>query len=222
MKYIILIVIITNMLYSYNSKEINDFYNNYYSSKNYDINLLKVNNSQTYKNIYNLITSKNISSDKEKFNYLKKAIDENKNYITSKDIDYLISISELMNYIIYYSSLPDKISYGKKSKEIYQNILKIDSSNFFALLGTAIGYMHAPAIAGGSDKKAFEYFNKALDNSKEKYQKYLSYIWLSQYYFKIKDNENYKKYIDMSRNIYQDGKLLNEAIEINKIKNKPL
>ncbi|MEI0685534.1 hypothetical protein R4M03_07330 [Brachyspira pilosicoli] len=222
MKYIILIAIITNMLYSYNSKEINDFYNNYYSSKNYDINLLKANNSQTYKNIYNLITSKNISSDKEKFNYLKKAIDENKNYITSKDIDYLISISELMNYIIYYSSLPDKISYGKKSKEIYQNILKIDSSNFFALLGTAIGYMHAPAIAGGSDKKAFEYFNKALDNSKEKYQKYLSYIWLSQYYFKIKDNENYKKYIDMSRNIYQDSKLLNEAIEINKIKNKPL
>lgn len=222
MKYIILIAIITNMLYSYNSKEINDFYNNYYSSKNYDINLLKSNNSQTYKNIYNLITSKNISSDKEKFNYLKKAIDENKNYITSKDIDYLISISELMNYIIYYSSLPDKISYGKKSKEIYQNILKIDSSNFFALLGTAIGYMHAPAIAGGSDKKAFEYFNKALDNSKEKYQKYLSYIWLSQYYFKIKDNENYKKYIDMSRSIYQDGKLLNEAIEINKTKNKPL
>ncbi|MEI0594936.1 hypothetical protein [Brachyspira pilosicoli] len=222
MKYIILIAIITNMLYSYNSKEINDFYNNYYSSKNYDINLLKANNSQTYKNIYNLITSKNISSDKEKFNYLKKAIDENKNYITSKDIDYLISISELMNYIIYYSSLPDKISYGKKSKEIYQNILKIDSSNFFALLGTAIGYMHAPAIAGGNDKKAFEYFNKALDNSKEKYQKYLSYIWLSQYYFKIKDNENYKKYIDMSRSIYQDGKLLNEAIEINKTKNKPL
>ena len=59
MKYIILIVIITNMLYSYNSKEINDFYNNYYSSKNYDINLLKANNSQTYKNIYNIINSKN-------------------------------------------------------------------------------------------------------------------------------------------------------------------
>lgn len=222
MKYIILIAIITNIIYGYNSKEINNFYNNYYSSKNHDINSLKVNNSQTYQNIYYLITSKNISSDKEKFNYLKKAIDENKDYITSKDIDYLISISELMNYIIYYSSLPDKISYGKKSKEIYQNILKIDSSNFFALLGTAIGYMHAPAIAGGSNKKAFEYFNRALNNSKEKYQTYLSYVWLSQYYFKIKDNENYQKYIGMSRSIYQDGILLKEAIERNKTKKKPL
>ena len=222
MKYIILIAIITNIIYGYNSKEINNFYNNYYSSKNHDINSLKVNNSQTYQNIYYLITSKNISSDKEKFNYLKKAIDENKDYITSKDIDYLISISELMNYIIYYSSLPDKISYGKKSKEIYQNILKIDNSNFFALLGTAIGYMHAPAIAGGSDKKAFEYFNRALNNSKEKYQKYLSYVWLSQYYFKIKDDENYQKYIDMSRSVYQDGILLKEAIERNKTKKKPL
>ena len=221
MKYIILIAIITNILYSYNSKDINNFYNNYYSS-NYDINSLKVNNSQTYKNIYYLITSKNISSDKEKYDYLKKAIDENKDYSTSKDIDYLISISELMNYIIYYSSLPDKISYGKKSKEIYQNILKIDSSNFFALLGTAIGYMHAPAIAGGSDKKAFEYFNRALNNSKEKYQTYLSYVWLSQYYFKIKDDENYQKYIDMGRSIYRDGILLKEAIEINKTKKKPL
>ena len=61
MKYIILIAIITNIIYGYNSKEINNFYNNYYSSKNHDINSLKVNNSQTYKNIYNLITSKNIS-----------------------------------------------------------------------------------------------------------------------------------------------------------------
>ena len=222
MKYLILIAIITNILYSYNSKDINNFYNNYYSSKDYDINLLKANNSQTYKNIYYLITSKNISSDKEKYDYLKKAIDENKDYSTSKDIDYLISISELMNYIIYYSGLPDKISYGKKSKEIYQNILKIDSSNFFALLGTAIGYMHAPAIAGGSDKKAFEYFNRALNNSKEKYQTYLSYVWLSQYYFKIKDDENYQKYIDMGRSIYRDGVLLKEAIEINKTKKKPL
>ena len=87
MKYIILIAIITNIIYGYNSKEINNFYNNYYSSKNHDINSLKVNNSQTYKNIYNLITSKNISSDKEKFNYLKKAINENKDYNTSKDIE---------------------------------------------------------------------------------------------------------------------------------------
>lgn len=221
MKYIVLIAIITNIIYGYNSKEINNFYNNYYSSK-YDINLLKANESQTYKNIYYLITSKSMPSDKEKYNYLKKAIDGNKDYSASKDIDYLISISELMNYIIYYSSLPDKISYGKKSKEIYQNILKIDSSNFFALLGTAIGYMHAPAIAGGSDKKAFEYFNRALNNSKEKYQKYLSYVWLSQYYFKIKDNENYQKYIDMSRSVYQDGILLKEAIDRNKSKKKPL
>ena len=97
-----------------------------------------------------------------------------------------------------------------------------DSNNFFALLGTAIGYMHAPAIAGGSDKKAFEYFNKALNNSNQKYQKYLSYVWLSQYYFKTKDNENYKKYIDMSIEIYPNGDLLKEAINRNNNKKKPL
>ena len=55
MKYIIILSIILNgVLYSYNSKDINNFYNSYYSS-NYDINTIKNNYSQTYKNIYHLI-----------------------------------------------------------------------------------------------------------------------------------------------------------------------
>ena len=222
MKYIIIIsMIITNTLYSYNSKEINSFYNNYYSS-NYRIKSIENNNSQTYKNIYALIKSKGIEDEKEKYNYLKEIINQNEDYIKSDDTDYLISVSELLNYIVYYCKLPEKISFGSKSKEIYKKILEIDNSNFFALLGTAIGYMHAPAIAGGSNKKAFEYFNKALNNAEEIYQKYLSYVWLSQYYFKIKDNENYNKYIDMSKEIYPNGKFLEEAVKRNNEYKKPL
>lgn len=50
MKYIIILSIILNgVLYSYNSKDINNFYNSYYYS-NYDINTIKNNSSQTYKN----------------------------------------------------------------------------------------------------------------------------------------------------------------------------
>ena len=222
MKYIIIIsMIITNTLYSYNSKEINSFYNNYYSS-NYSIKSIENNNSKTYKNIYALIKSKGIEDEKEKYNYLKEIINQNEDYIKSDDTDYLISVSELLNYIVYYCKLPEKISFGSKSKEIYKKILEIDDSNFFALLGTAIGYMHAPAIAGGSNKKAFEYFNEALNNAEEKYQKYLSYVWLSQYYFKIKDNENYNKYINMSEEIYPNGKFLEEAVKRNNEYKKPL
>ena len=214
-------MIITNTLYSYNSKEINSFYNNYYSS-NYRIKSIENNNSQTYKNIYALIKSKGIEDEKEKYNYLKEIINQNEDYIKSDDTDYLISVSELLNYIVYYCKLPEKISFGSKSKEIYKKILEIDNSNFFALLGTAIGYMHAPAIAGGSNKKAFEYFNEALNNAEERYQKYLSYVWLSQYYFKIKDNENYNKYINMSEEIYPNGKFLEEAVKRNNEYKKPL
>ena len=94
--------------------------------------------------------------------------------------------------------------------------------------------MHAPAIAGGSDKKAFEYFNSAMENAKEKYfnsamenakekyQKYLSYVWMSQYYFKVKDEKNYQKYINMSKSIYPNGELLKEALNRNDTKKKPL
>ncbi|MCZ9839615.1 hypothetical protein OFR22_09870 [Brachyspira hyodysenteriae] len=221
MKYIIILLIITRIIYPYNSKEINNFYNEYYSSS-YNIKLIENNSSRTYKNIYALITSKSMTNEKDKYNYLKETINDNADYTKSEDIDYLISVSELMNYIIYYSGLSEKISFGSKSKEIYKKILHKDKSNFFAILGTAIGYMHAPAIAGGSNEKAFEYFNKALDNSKEKYQKYLSYVWLSQYFFKIKDIQNYKYFIEMSKKIYPNGKLLEEAININNTKNKPL
>lgn len=219
--YLIFLIVVFNNLYSYNAKDINDFYNNYYSA-NYNLSDLQKNNSLTYENISYLAESKKLKDDKEKYNYLKNQIDKNENYLSSNDIDYLISVSELMSYIVYYCGLPEKISFGGKTKDIYKKVLEKDSNNFFALLGTAIGYMHAPKIAGGSDKKAFEYFNKALNNSNQKYQKYLSFVWLSQYYFKTKDNENYKKYIDMSIEIYPNGDLLKEAINRNNNKKKPL
>lgn len=219
--YLIFLIVVFNNLYSYKAKDINDFYNNYYSA-NYNLSDLQKNNSLTYENISYLAESKKLKDDKEKYNYLKNQIDKNENYLFSDDIDYLISVSELMSYIVYYCGLSEKISFGGKTKDIYKKVLEKDSNNFFALLGTAIGYMHAPAIAGGSDKKAFEYFNKALNNSNQKYQKYLSYVWLSQYYFKTKDNENYQKYIDMSIEIYPNGDLLKEAIERNKTRKKSL
>ena len=182
MKYIILLLaVFYSSLYSYNSKEINDFYNSYYST-NYDIKNIEDKSSQTYQNLYFLIQSKKIEDKKEKYNYLKDAINKNEDYKESDDIDYLISVSELMNYIMYYCNVPEKISFGSKSKDIYKTILEKDDKNFFALLGTGVGYMHAPAIAGRSSKKAFQYFNKALMNAKEKYQKYLAYVWLSQYF----------------------------------------
>lgn len=221
---LIFLLIIFNNLYSYNAKDINDFYNLYYSSKNYDLKTITKDNL-TYQNIISLAEAKNLTDDKEKYNYLKKQIEKNGNYLkseNSENIDYLISVSELMSYIVYYCGLPEKISFGGKTKDIYKKVLEKDSNNFFALLGTAVGYMHAPAIAGGSDKKAFEYFNKALNNSNQKYQKYLSYVWLSQYYFKTKDNENYKKYIDMSIEVYPNGDLLKEAINRNEMRKKPL
>lgn len=221
---LIFLLIIFNNLYSYNAKDINDFYNLYYSSKNYDLKTITKDNL-TYQNIISLAEAKNLTDDKEKYNYLKKQIEKNGNYLKSENsdnIDYLISISELMSYVVYYCGLPEKISFGGKTKDIYKKVLEKDSNNFFALLGTAVGYMHAPAIAGGSDKKAFEYFNKALNNSNQKYQKYLSYVWLSQYYFKTKDNENYKKYIDMSIEVYPNGDLLKEAINRNETRKKPL
>lgn len=219
--YLIFLIVVFNNLYSYKAKDINDFYNNYYSA-NYNLSDLQKNNSLTYENISYLAEHKKLKDDKEKYNYLKNQIDKNENYLFSDDIDYLISVSELMSYIVYYCGLPEKISFGGKTKDIYKKVLEKDSNNFFALLGTAIGYMHAPKIAGGSDKKAFEYFNKALNNSNQKYQKYLSYVWLSQYYFKTKDNENYQKYIDMSIEIYPNGDLLKEALERNKTRKKSL
>ena len=222
MKYVIIVSLtLYGLLYPYSSQNINNFYNSYYSSS-YNLKTIENNSSQTYKNIYSLVKAKSMTDEKEKYNYLKNAISQNKDYIKSDDADYLISVSELMNYIVYYCGVPEKISFGTKSKEIYKKILEKDNKNFFALLGTAAGYMHAPAIAGGSDKKAFEYFNSAMENAKEKYQKYLSYVWISQYYFKVKDEKNYQKYIDMSKSIYPNGELLKEALNRNDSKKKPL
>ena len=72
MKYLIIILsVFSCFLYSYNSKDINSFYNSYYSA-NYDIKEIENNSSQTDKNIYHLVYSKTIVNEKEKYNYLKK------------------------------------------------------------------------------------------------------------------------------------------------------
>lgn len=58
MKYIaLLLIIFYSSLYSYNSEEINEFYNSYYSS-NYDIENIEDKSSQTYQNLYFLVQSK--------------------------------------------------------------------------------------------------------------------------------------------------------------------
>ena len=80
MKYIaLLLIIFYSSLYSYNSEEINEFYNSYYSS-NYDIENIEDKSSQTYRNLYFLIQSKKIKDEKEKYNYLKEAINKNEDY----------------------------------------------------------------------------------------------------------------------------------------------
>ena len=76
-KTMIIMLILASLLYSYNSKDINNFYNAYYSSS-YNIKTIENNNSQTYKNIYSLIKAKTMTNDKEKYNYLKEAINQNK------------------------------------------------------------------------------------------------------------------------------------------------
>ena len=53
--YLIFLIVVFNNLYSYNAKDINDFYNNYYSS-NYDLkNISK--EDLTYKNISSLVVT---------------------------------------------------------------------------------------------------------------------------------------------------------------------
>lgn len=212
----ILISIISNSLYSFNSKDINLFYNDYYSSNKYKAEIIKSKISDmTYNNIYGLVYSMSLEDDKQKYLYLKDLINKNNNYMSSNDSDYLISVAHLMAYIVYYSSLGEKIDYGKKSKAIYEKVLSSDKNNFHALLGVAIGYMKAPAIAGGSNKKALEYFTLALNNAKENYQKYLAYTWMSQYYFKLKDVNQYDSYVKMAESIYSSGNYLKNAINRN-------
>lgn len=225
-KSLIIFVLSFVSVYSYHT-EMNDLYNIYYNSTNYNelisfinkVENLKVSSleKQTYSNLILIInTYTNPKSKRESYKILNNNIKENTPLKSQKDADYLSSVADVMSTAINYSPpLNEVIKLSSRALEIYDTALKIDANHFPSLLGKAILISFTPSFAGGGVDRAMSIFKMAEKNAKEKWEKYIVYLWISQAYLKNDDKTNYNKYINMASNIFSNGTFLQEVLQKN-------
>jgi tetratricopeptide (TPR) repeat protein len=82
---------------------------------------------------------------------------------------------------------------GLNVKKYYDLILEEDPNMSFALFNIAHWYFHAPAISGGSKKKAKECFEKAVESARNPAELYFSKVYYSQILFENEDFEGCEK-----------------------------
>lgn len=161
--------------------------------------------------------SRSLQTDEgeEKYAILSQALAEYETAASTAEKAVHTVAAGLMGEIVYYCRLSEKISYGKKSKAIYEAVLADDPDHFDALLGLGIGLLHTPKLFGGNPEKAFALFTQAADAADEPYRRYLSDLWISQYYFKTGNEERCRDYLAKAAAVYPQGWLLKRAASRN-------
>lgn len=205
------------------SEEMNALQNEYYAAEG-DIEVLmeaaiysgkSETEKQTYKNIAAVMKMRiTTESKRATYNMLKSTLAENEPLLSEDDPNYITSVADLMISLIEYSSLTQVMKLSGKADTLYEKVLKIDPNHFHALIGQGIATSFRPKFVGGGIKKGMPSFKEAEQNAKETWEKHLIYVWLSQAYMEMDDNENYEKYITLAESIFPNG------IFFNKIKDK--
>ena len=113
-------------------------------------------------------------------------------------------------------SVPKAMEIGLVIKDYYEIALKKNPNMPYINLNLAQWYFHAPAIGGGSKKKANELFQVALKNATEKGEKFYVNLIYSQFMYDQKDKKAATEYLNKAYALQPDSqkiaflKLLNE------------
>ncbi len=111
-------------------------------------------------------------------------------------------------------SIPATLLYGLRVKSWYQEAIKKDK--YMPMPNVSLGnwYFFAPGIMGGSKKTAGECYKRALEGAKVTGEKYLIYLYYSQYLFDKKDKKA-ASYLEMAYDLNVGNKELNKITELN-------
>ena len=110
-----------------------------------------------------------------------------------------------------------KISLGLEEKKVYDAMIKSKCVLGYLYLNAGLWYAFAPAIGGGSDSKAKEYFSTAVNIGATDYEKFFGLVYLSQSEYDLGDRDSCKKRLDdadkiLPGNVYVPFvRLVNEA-----------
>ncbi|WP_418905178.1 tetratricopeptide repeat protein (plasmid) [Borreliella finlandensis] len=164
--------------------------------------------------IASLSQSLNVKNFSDSYSIFLRAKSDLLDFISSqffKDCQKLVRsdayrvLGDLNLSILRYTRGMKLVKVSNEAKNSLIKSLEIDNENIFANISLARWYLYSPRIAGGSSKKAIEFLQKALKYSKRNLEKYLTNIWLSQGYFRLKREDEYKRYLNEAKNIFPGG-----------------
>ena len=142
-----------------------------------------------------------------------KFANEHKNKTLSKYF-YVIA-GDVLSSSLQYLPLSKAMSEGMMIKTYYEAALNQDSQFSYALTNYGQWLYHAPSIAGGSKKKALEYFYKAAECAKIPFEQYYSNFLISQIELENKNISSYKIAFEKALAARQNNQYLEFVRKIN-------
>lgn len=130
---------------------------------------------------------------------------------------YDLTAYEVANGAMPLMKYSQKISIGLEEKKFYDEMISKGLDSGCLYINAGLWYAFAPAIGGGSDAKAAEYFKKAAQIGATDYEKFFGLAYLSQIDWKKKDAAAWQKHLQeadavLPENVYTPFvRRLNEA-----------
>ncbi|WP_418454013.1 tetratricopeptide repeat protein [Borreliella lusitaniae] len=180
--------------------------------------------------IASLVQNTNVKNSHDSYSIFLSAKSDLLDFISSqffKDCQKLVRsdayrvLGDLNLSILRYMGGMKLVKISNEAKNALIKSLEIDNENVFANISLATWYLYSPRIAGGSFEKAVEFLQQALKHSKRNLEKYLANVWLSQGYFRLKKENEYKKHLNEAKNIFPSGLFHKIAIERNSLGELP-
>ena len=103
-------------------------------------------------------------------------------------------------------SIAATISYGMHVRRLYERALEEDPDFALAYINLGLWRQYAPMIFGGGEERAFEEYSKAFDCAKTNSEKYISSIYISQYWFEKGNEKKCADYLKIAEDTFPQSK----------------
>lgn len=134
----------------------------------------------------------------------------------SKVNDWLyVLTADTMSCYMSYNPMGSALKYGMKVKDYYEKCLSINPKNSYCLTHYGQWFYWAPAINGGSKKKALNNFINAVTYSTTNADKFYAYLFLSQMYFDQKDSVSAKNNLAKAKTYCPNSEYIKEIEKYN-------
>ena len=130
---------------------------------------------------------------------------------------YIISSADVINSMMQFLPQSEAIRLGMQEKKSYAAVLEKNPAMTLALIDSAFWYYFAPAVVGGSKKKAQVFFEDALKYASNDYEKFYAAIYLSQFHFEQKDEKSAKLYLSQAEKVLPGTRYIKFIEKINSL-----